>query len=526
LILPAYGGAAEFLVKGTTSWLPLIYESSISNGGGANNGYQFVEYYQSGDFIVPAGITSLHLLTAGRGGPGGDGAVRCGGGAGANGELKMLGTMWWSESDDNVYDNTNAIAVTPGETLLVEIDNTSTRIKRGVTVLLESLKGADGVDGVDPGAGKYDSPNHIYAIGDFIGATYDFNALALGDSSVYKEGGTTPRRPLFPGAGGTPASPSAFSQAGALVESPLGGSYFNSFVGFSSFKGGYTRSGWLYSNIVGNSIYPPHPTMLNYSLVNGKIQFSSTDTTAGYLNNTDQTVLITRASFRGWAPYLPGVNGLNGVSGFGNLGGGGGAAVDSGFTPGVGGPGGGGYALLGWHGDVPGYPYYNRSSVRPRWLSGQSLIQISPTVVQVKEYEGYLKTSPMLASVLNNVKIFTGPSGNGYYAFGNEIGEGPMVYAYHTGVAADPLYIVAVNCPVGLVITVKHIVGTISGSPEADTTMTANSNGIASKTYADTTAWNAVSHIIRLEFTYYKYDGISGPDGGTLASLALKFVVV
>lgn len=78
----------------------------------------------SGTFTVPAGVTSISAVAVGRGGATPSGSTYGGGG----------GALSYS----------NAVAVTPGESLDVVIDTASSRVLRGATELLKAVVGAAG----------------------------------------------------------------------------------------------------------------------------------------------------------------------------------------------------------------------------------------------------------------------------------------------------------------------------------------------------------------------------------------------
>jgi hypothetical protein len=491
LLLPAYGGAAEFLTKSAAAWMPLVYQSAVGTDVGDPTGYQYVEYQKSGPFVVPAGITSLQVLTAGKGGEGGAGAERCGGGAGTAGELKMTGTMWNSVADDQVYDNHFGFPVTPGETLTVEIDASGTRLKRGGTTLQQSLAGADGAAGVDNTSAAFDYVGNKYSFPHFLGGSYDYAADTLADASTYKVGAHN-RRPFLPGAGGAPQIYDFFDAEGS-------GAFGNMSPRTSGVQG-YLYPGLPQLMRSGQHLvlYQNH---LNLTWVDGLgRQLTNAGGVDGYYEAADETYLATGAGFKGFSPYVPAKDGYDGANGFGHLPGGGGAGADPGFAPGAGGRAGQGYALLGWHGNVPSYPNYNRSSVRPSLCNGQ-IPSVTPGpagTILYRENISYHEVSPLVANPCMNIRDnISGPSGMGAYTMGNYNSETPFFYAVHSGVAADPCYLVGVNGLPGATYTLQHLSGTIGGSPPADIPLVADAFGVVHQTYASTTTWSPGAHILR-----------------------------
>ena len=100
-------------------------------------------FFQSSSWTVPAGVTEFHASLIGSGGQGANsfsangGSWNKGGGGGGGGSLRYT---------------TSPIACTPGETLTITVDGTSSRIMRGATTLIYALSGGDG-SGATGGAG-------------------------------------------------------------------------------------------------------------------------------------------------------------------------------------------------------------------------------------------------------------------------------------------------------------------------------------------------------------------------------------
>ena len=108
----------------------------VGAGFGVTGGQQL--FTASGPFVVPTGVTSVCAVAIGRGGRAtGDGSYSYGGGGGA---LAYV----------------NAVTVTPGETLTVEIDDAGSRIRRGGAVILDAGAGSGRTSGgVNVGSGYY-----------------------------------------------------------------------------------------------------------------------------------------------------------------------------------------------------------------------------------------------------------------------------------------------------------------------------------------------------------------------------------
>lgn len=124
-------------------------------------------------YTVPAGVTSISIVTVASGGSGGSGAsgtIFCcccgcvpwnaGGGGGAGGELRYK----------------NNISVSPGQVLIVYVCNYSctTRVMNGCTILVSSSKGGNGGCASYGSGGTGGSPI-TSGVGCFVSTTYGGN---------------------------------------------------------------------------------------------------------------------------------------------------------------------------------------------------------------------------------------------------------------------------------------------------------------------------------------------------------------